>query len=603
MFQGAGVTGPSAPAMGVHAFTSVRWTSVAAAVLFSVSVAQAQEQNAAVLDHWADQTGEQVELSHGDNGAVTWRVNTSVDIYRRSVTASGEEQQLTPYTSGNFHNASASGEWQSESPDGEASHVYFADSHTSDPSVQSRFRNQINTLQLGLSSPTHRLAAGDVVANFSMLGASTGLRGASAQWQGQSLGLEAFGGVVSDSWETLLGARPFSGAQEVPVRKRNVYGLKFSHPLSERVSAFATIQTFDDRRSDAVEHATNISGDAYTDSLPEPAYNAHSRTIGLAYQRSFDGGQSLGIDVERGWSDGDIAALGERTSANAHSLNIRAAIPWSEGHQYTLGLGHHDLGLHWQGLGAAALPGTREIYVTNGLQWNNGISWFHDWRNGMDRQVWGDGIYAAKLITSTHQLGWQPEWMEGGALALHDIRSRSSDNAGGASSAHKTQASVSLVSGGWQASVQWGLAGQTVNASTGEKQRVRDWQVSAGHSAQDLPRNPLGVSSYSASVFAGRKTHLSSAQGRLVVRSVGLDVSSFSPTWGSLSLSHSRQWVDLVVGGQSVPSRNTSLNYIKDLSSGLSLRVYASHLDQNPGLAYAQLSEKLVGVQLSKTFP
>ncbi|GAA6143040.1 hypothetical protein [Hydrogenophaga sp. 5NK40-0174] len=560
----------------------------------------AQSGNEAVLEQWSEQTGEQVQVSRDEAGGVTWSVSASVDAYQRRVEAPADSQELTPYRNGDFHSVTTSGEWQSQKGDGQTSHVFFANTHSSDPAIHSLYRNQITTLQAGFGDASRRAAAGDVVANFSMLGASTGLRGISAQWQGSRHSVEGFSGVVVHSWETLFGTKALPDASDVPLRKRNVHGLKFNTALNEQVTVFATVQTFDDRKLSGM--AASVAGDSsYADSLPEPAYNAQSSTLGLSYRRSFGGGQTLDLVMEQGWSRAGNTSQASRTSAQAHNLNLQGSVPWSDG-QYSLGLGHHELGMQWTGLGAAAYPGSRESYLTNGLQWDNGFSWLHDWRDGMSRQPWGDDVYEARLMTSTHQIGWQPEWMNGGMLALHDIRTRSSDNADNTSRAHKTQASVSMVSGGWQGSAQSGLSGQDVIAESGERERVRDWQVSVGHSAQDLAQNAFRLSSYSASVFAGRKSHLSRGDGRMVVRSVGFDLSSYSPVWGSLSLSHSRQWVRLAAGGEEVPTRNTTLDYVKELQNGLTFRIYASRLDQNLGLPYAELNEKLVGVQLSKSF-
>ncbi len=572
-----------------------RLGSLCAGASLFLSVAHAQGGNDAVLNNWTDQTGERVEVGRSDDGAVTWRASVSVDGYRRDVESPGDVNLLTPSRSGDFHNATVSGEWRSKRADERESHLQIVNTDSSDPAVHARYRNQINTLQAGMAGPSHRATAGDVVANFSTLGASTGLRGMALQWRPGPLTVDVFGGVVTDSWETLFGQNPLPTLYEMPVRKRNVYGMKFSTPLSDQLTAFATVQTFDDRVIEAGEAA-------YTDGLPQPMQNARSTTAGAAYQRTFGGGQTLELEAEFGSSRADADAPDDRVSDRALSLGARGSVPWSAG-RYTLGIGHHDLGMNWTGMGSAALAGSRESYVSNGLQWDNGLSWNHDWRDGFNQLPWGDDIYEATLITSTHRLGWQPAWMNGGSFALYDVRSQSEDNAGADSEAHQTQASVSLVHGDWQGSLQWGLSGQDFPTASGERTRLRDWQVSVGHSARDMARNGLRLTSYSVNVFAGRQTHLTGAEGRMLVRSVGIDLSSFSPVWGGLSLSHSRQWVRLVVGGSEVPTRSTTLSYSKALQSGLSIRLYASHLDQNVGLPYAELAEKTVGLQLSKTWP
>lgn len=572
-----------------------RFGGLCASASLLLSVAHAQGGNDAVLDQWADQTGERVEVGRSADGAVTWRASVSVDGYRRDVSTPGDVDLLTPNRSGDFHNATVSGEWHAKRPDERESHFQIANTHSSDPAVHSRYRNQITTLQGGMAGPSHRVAAGDVVANFSTLGASTGLRGTALQWRPGRHTVDVFGGVVSDSWETLFGVKPRTTAYELPIRKRNVYGMKFSTPLSERITAFATVQTFDDRVVDA--------GDpAHTDGMPRPMHNAQSTTVGAAYQRTFGGGQTLELEAEFGGSRADAETPGDRLSDRAFSLGARGAVPWRGG-RYTIGAGHHDLGMDWTGMGAAALAGTRESYLSNGLQWDNGLSWHHDWREGLNQLPWGEDIYAATLVTSTHRLGWQPAWMNGGSIALHDIRSRTDDNAGADSRAHQTQAVVSLVHGDWQGSLQWGLSGQDFPTASGERTRLRDWQMSVGHSARDMARNVLRLASYSVNVFAGRQTHLTGTDGRMVVRSVGVDLSGFSPVWGGLSLTHSRQWARLTLGGAEVPTRSTTLSYSKALRSGLSLRLYANHLDQNAGLPHAQLSERTVGIQLSQTWP
>lgn len=568
------------------------WLACTAMML---SMAHAQSENEAVLDGWAAQTGEQVEVDRSEGGAVTWSVSASVDIYQRQVESPGEADLLTPRRDGRFHNAAVSAEWRATQDGDHGSHFYVANTHSSDRAVQALYRNKVTSLQAGISRPGRRAVVGDVVANFSTLGASTGLRGTALQWQAGRHTVEAFGGVVSDSWETLWGAKPLAYAVEGPSGKRHVYGTKFSTPLSERITVFATVQAFGDRVVEAIDGV-------YADSRPQPAFNGRTSTLGAAYQRRFGGGQVVDVEIEHGGSRADALASGDRRSDRAFSLSLRGDVPWSGG-RYTLGLGHHDLGMDWAGIGAAALAGSRESYLSNSIQWDNGFSWRHDWLDGLTRQPWGDDTYSVMQGTSTHQLGWQPEWMKGGSLALHDIRTRTRDNAGANSRAQQTQASVSLVHGDWQGSVQWGLSGEDFYSVSGEQVRLRDWQVAVGHSTRDLSRNFLQLASYTVNVSAGRKAHTTGVDNRLLVRSAGVDLSTFSPVWGSLSLSHARQWVRLAVGGSEVPTRSTTLSYSKDLRSGLSLRVYASHLAQNVGLTYAQLREKAVGIQLSQAWP
>ncbi len=568
------------------------WWAGASLVL---SVAHAQGTRDAVLENWADQTGERIEVGRSADGTVSWRTTIAVDGYRRDVDSPGDASLLTPNRGGDFHHATVSGEWRATRAGERESHFQIVNTHSSDRSVLSRHENQITSLQGGLSGPSHRVAAGDVVANFSTLGASTGLRGTSLQWQTGRHTIEAFGGVVSDSWESLFGVRPLATAHEPTSRKRSVYGLKLGTPLSERVTAFATLQTFDDRVAGTGEAA-------FSDGGPDPVRNARSATVGATYQRTFGAGQTLDVDMELGASRSDAAASGERDSDRAASLNALGTVPWSGG-RYSLALGHHDLGMRWSGLGAAALAGTRESYLSNGVQWDNGLSWHHDWREGNNRLPWGDAVFDAALATSTHRLSWQPAWMQGGSLALHDIRSRTRDNAGGASDAHQTQAVVSLVRGEWHGALQWGLSGQDFPTASGEQTRLRDWQVSAGRAARDMAANGLRLESLSVNVFAGRQIHLTGTDGRMLVRSAGFDLISFSPVWGSLSLAHTRQWVRLAVSGADVPTHNTTLSFSKALRSGLSIRVYVNHLDQNEGLLHARLAEKTVGIQLSRTWP
>lgn len=560
-----------------------------------LSPAHGQVENEAVLDSWAAHTGEQVEVDRSEDGAVTWSVSASVDIYQREVESPGEADLLTPRRDGSFHNATVSAEWRATQDGDHGSHFYVANTHSSDRAVQSLYRNRLTSLQAGVSRPGRRAVVGDVVANFSVLGAGTGLRGTALQWEAGRHTLEAFGGVVSDSWETLLGTRRLTDAIDAPVGKRHVYGMKFSTPIGERATVFATVQAFDDRAADALDGT-------YADGRPQPVSNARTSTLGVAYQRRFGGGRMFGLEVEHGASQADAFVSGDRRSDRAFSLSLRGDVPWSGG-RYTLGLGHHDLGMDWAGIGAAALAGSRESYLSNSIQWDKGLSWRHDWLDGLTRQPWGDDTYRVMQGTSTHQLVWQPEWLKGGSLALHDIRSRTRDNAGANSRAQQTQASVSLVHGDWQGLVQWGLSGEDFYSTSGERVRLRDWQVAVGHSARDLSRNFLQLASYAVNVSAGRKAHTTGVDNRLLVRSAGVDLSSFSPVWGSLSLSHARQWVRLAVGGSEVPTRSTTLSYSKDLRSGLSLRVYASHLAQNVGLTYAQLREKAVGIQLSQAWP
>lgn len=572
------------------------WLSCAFPLLWvSQTQALAQTQNEDVLGNWAAQTGERVQVDRDENGTVSWRLSAVVDVYRREVESPGELDLLTANQNGNIHSATVSADWRSGQEGQPGSHFYFSNSHSSDRAVHARYRNQITSLQAGVSRPGGRVVVGDVVANHSILGTSTGLRGTALRWRAGRHTVEAFGGVVADSWATLVGTTPRTDAPAGPDGRRHVHGAKISTPLSERMTAFATVQAFDDRVNEAADSV-------YADSLPQQVFNGQSSTLGLAYERSFSGGQVIGFDAEYGGSRADALTPGDRRSDRAYSVGGRAEVPWSGGH-YLLGMGKHDLGMDWAGIGAAAVAGSRESYVSNSVQIGEAWSWRHDWLDSLNRLPWGEDIYEAAQATSTHQLAWQPVWMDGGSLALYDIRTRTEDNADANARIHQTQASVSLVRGDWQGALQWALAAERVYGASGQSARLRDWQLSVGHNGRDLPRNRLQLGSYTVNVSAGRKTHVTAVDNRLQVRSVRVDLSGVSPTWGSLSLSHGRQWVRLAFGDNEVPTRSTTLDYSKTFRSGLSLRVYLSDLDQNAGLPYAQLNERTVGIQLSQTLP
>lgn len=561
-----------------------------------VATAQAQVANEEVLDRWSAQTGESVSVNRHADGTVAWRSSVEIEGYRRSVHSASDDLELvTPNSDGDFYRSFASGEWSSVQANGSESYFQFAHAKSNDRAMLSRFSSQIITLQAGVRNIGWKLEAGDVAVNYSSLGASTGLRGATLRLSAPHHDLEFFGGAVSDSWERLLGTQPLPLANEVHSRRRNVLGVKLSVPLNEQTIAFATSQFFNEKVVEAGDPAQQIA-------LPAPKENARSSTLGVTYNRAFGPDKTLSVSAELGSSLASIDGSSGTNRGKAGHLSALVTAPWAHA-RYSFGMGHQYLGLNWAGMGAIAQGGSRDSYISNGLAWENGLSWTHDWRLGAEALPWGNEFYKTRLATSTHRVGWKPAGMNGSSIGLHHVKSNAKDNAGIESRAQQIQAVAALNSSHWQSTLKWDLAGRRYVSGSDERTRRRDWQASITHNQHDLSPNPIRVSAFSVNMYTGRQTFFSSPFDQAMVRSAGLEFSATSPAWGDVSLSHTRQWLHSSGHGRNMPSKTTTLSLNSSIGAGLLLRIYVSYIDSQIGLSQFQYNEQTVGIQIKTNWP
>jgi hypothetical protein len=566
--------------------------------------AQANTDNAQVLQVWQAQTGQPVWLNGA--GEVEFHGEMSVEAYGQRVhgprpptdqEAAAQQADplrvLVPHTSGDYGRAVFKGDLRTTSPEEDVTYLQMVATGTNDHAVQSRYATQFNSLQTGRAGPGYQIALGDVVAGFSGLSSNLGLRGVLLARQFEQATLTGFGGTVAESWESLLNRHALDGQPPRTQPLRDVLGAKLEYALTRTLATFATVQTWDYRLGAVAPAAANPWGNP----LGINRSDGWSSSVGARYA---EGTAQLSLEWAKSYQKAPDG--GARQGGSAYAID--ASYRWE---RFGVRAGAHDLGGTFGSLAQAVATGMRDWYLGTDWSLTPQLSWSVELRNTLTRGLLQAVLPAlpgqpvlppalSDMDSLTQRLNYNVASLPGLALALTDTRSRSKDGTGARQENDQAQASISYATGPWSLQGSGGLGRTSASLTPAYDGRLRNWQLGVGRSFDN--GNPEVPASWTVStyLFVGGQTQ-TLATGRNESTSLGLTVSAQMARWGQLSLTLQQQRTQQpVAGAPGLRSSNLGFDWTCAVTPQWSLRAYARAQRFNQGSATLAADERVAGV-------
>lgn len=561
-----------------------RFALVAASVPW-VAVSHAQTANDAVLQQWATQTGQSAQVVQTEQGSqLEWHGQASIDVYSNSVSTPGGNASLSPLREGTFERVTVGNDLRSTGAQGDVNYLQAVGTQSNDRSVLSRYNPQMFSFQAGRAGPGYQIAAGDVVASHSTLGANMGLRGFSAARQIDALTVSGFAGTVAESWESLFNARPLNQQPARLTFLRDVYGAKADYQLSRQTSVFGTVQSRQDRRSSLV----GLPG-----AVAPPSQAALAATAGIRYQTNWAPDQTLVVT-------GEIGRSRQKELATRESASDEALLLDAQGRYGAFGLraGFHDLGDRWASVGQSAAPGIREAYAGGDWQLGPAWSWGTDVRRTESNQLFGAAAFHSTLDSLSNRLTWTPEALTGWSFSVSDLRNRMLDATNARGENDSVQFSVSRSVAPWVASLTLGRSALRTEGRAASDSRTNQWQFTAGRSWSDATAETPASLTFNLQGLVGVQSQMMALPASNRALTAGLFGSLLHARWGSVNFNLQMQSIDPENGSPKLRTTQWSLDYTRQLSDQWTVKGFWRDIDRNQGSLIAQVRERVLGIQL-----
>ncbi|MCS6944674.1 MAG: hypothetical protein RMK97_04560 [Sutterellaceae bacterium] len=152
----------------------------------------------------------------------------TADLYSAGVNNPSGNPALTSQSSGTRQRVVLQSEFVAGDPKSPSSFARMMGTVTDDRTLQPRYREMLNHLQIGFGGAGWLLACGDVVGAYSPLAINVGLRGLSGAVAGERWTLALAGGMLAESWEALAKRSTLTGQPARTAFLREVTAGQFS---------------------------------------------------------------------------------------------------------------------------------------------------------------------------------------------------------------------------------------------------------------------------------------------------------------------------------------------------------------------------------------
>jgi hypothetical protein len=553
-------------------------------ILLAVSNSYAQtdesETNQDVLDTWQEVSGQAGTISD-ENGEIEWHGQVTQDVYHVDVESNQPSNTLSGLDEGNFSTTRLQGDLRYNENDGDVSYIQGGFSQTNDEAQQSNYRGQITNIQLGRAGNGYQLAAGDVVADFSKIGSSLGLRGLYANKQMQAFNLAGYAGTIANSWESLFNRSTITGQPARTQYLRDVLGAKLSYAIDGNWSVFGTVQTYSDRES------------SVTDTLSDFLFSesAATGTAGIGYQ---DNKTQWSVELGSSKISYDLQGADD-TSDNA--LLIDAAHAWDT---ISIQAGYHDLGSRYASLAQNILPGVRETYISGQWFMTSNLTYGGDVRNSDSRvsNIFGQKSPLTSGYTVSNWVTYSLPQLPGLTFNLQDTRNwveiKSLDSKSRTTS---TDFTTSYANQYYSSSLtltnlrERDSTSPSTNSTTDGVQLMLGRQLLLGE-LLILPKISGGVQ-----VYGGYQQQRIANGTETSGGNQGVNMNIASEKLGQLQLSFTNRDTSQPNGGASLNTKSVYLDWAKVIKNVFSIKAYISNNYFNHGDKSKQVDEKIVGLQ------
>ena len=592
-----------------HANRTTIWLGLLCGAPFLASAALAQEapppgagSNEEALKAWQAASGNQISptVVKTDEGEtrLEWRSTLAADAYNNGIlpppAAPGAPPTATPLNTGNFAKAVLATDIRLLEPGGQVNFMQFAVTASNDRSALARYRNQLNSFQLGRTGQGYQVGAGDAAINFSQLGSTLGLRGLSMQRQLGAWTLSSYGGVVAESWEALVNRTPLDQNAVRSRYLRNVVGAKVEYAVMPGLKAFTTLQGYRD-------DVPSLSASQF---VQQPS-DARSVSTGLAYQA----GPWTGTTEVAQSRFEERYQLARRGNALLIDGTYRQAT-WS------LRSGFHDIDPKYISLSQAVPPGVKEWYL--GGDWT-AAAWINlgmDYRDAMSRTA-GLALLAppadpalpppfpvmatstlTRALTSRANINFGPD-LPGWALSLTNTLNRGEDTQQRANRNQNTNAALSYSSPTWTGNLT-GSTGKVASVANPQgDSTTRGAQVLLGRTYQGsvIPWS-LGWT-----LTGGMQTQrLIAAGNETVSRTHGLSLNGQRAEWAQFTFAYQGANISQTTGGPDLVTQTLQVEVLKQFGAQHTFKVYLRGSHRNIGDVLLRTDERVFGVSLGMTW-
>ncbi len=534
-----------------------------------------------------------------DDGALKfeWHGTFATDVYNNDIKPPPAHDAATPLATplntGSFAKAIFTSDLRVLEPGGQVNFMQFGVTASTDRSQLSRYRNQLNSLQLGRTGTGYQYGAGDAAVSFSQLGSTLGLRGLNVVQQIGKWSLATYGGVVSDSWEALYNRTPLDSSAARSRFTRNVLGTKVEYALATGLKVFTTMQGY----SDSV-----ASLDA--DKVTQQPSAARALTTGLAYQ---EGAWAVTFEIaasrfkERYQLERSGDALLLDTTYRQSVWSVRG--------------GYHNVAPKFVSLSQSASPGIKEWYT--GADWT-AATWLTlgtDYRDAANRtaalELLPPPVLAGEVAvpisaqaatsSNTNALSNRANLnfnalMQGLSLNLANSNNRGEDAQKNKNKNKNNNAALAYSSATWNGNVGY-TVGKTASSSSPQAD-----STSRGLQAQ-LGRNYTGTVipwSLGWSVTAGDQLQkLLVAGTQTKSRTHGFTLNGQRSDWAQVTLNYQGASVTQTTGGPTLATRSLQLDIVRQFNQLSSLKAYLRLSSRNIGDVTLRTEERNFGLLLN----
>ena len=535
--------------------------------------------NAQVLQSWRQQTGQSASVT--TEGKIEFHGGVTVDAYNNDVSSPSGNPALSPLRENNYGKLIFQGDIRTQSAEQDVTYVQGVLTASNDRSLIQRYANQINSFQTGRAGLGYQIAFGDVVANYSTLSSSLGLRGLLAARQFGALTVTGVAGTVAESWEALLNRSALDNLAPRTRYLRDVMGVKAEYAFDQQLSAFATLQSYSDRTSSAALP------------LGSPALSGAVLSSGLKYSQD-----ALQISAELAASNTEDknTLIDSRGKAFVIDGTYRFASPG-----INLRFGYHDLGPRFVSLAQSVAPGIQEWYAGADWQIFPQLNWGLDLRDSTTRIAANVFSPASQteLQTLNNRLSYSFQDITGLVLSLSDTRNRGKDALGNPNRNDTSQLSLNYGSQLWTAGASLGQGHSRSPANPLGDSNNSQWQLNLGRNWSDASLEKQASWTVGVQSFLGQQVQKLIAAGTASKNtSYGLNLTASSTPMGQWLLGLQRQQTEQPTpGAPRLATTTLNLDWTKALTQQWQLKGYAKINRRNHGDVALQLDERILGVQ------
>lgn len=547
-------------------------------------------ENSQVLSQWEGTGGQAPQIVAEQDGGtrIEWHGGIAWDKY---VNKSTGGDIFTPQRSGSFYVAQVTNDLRGTGPDGDVSYFQFSGTHTNDRAVLSN-PSQIGVFRIGRAGQGYKFEAGDVVANYSTLGANTPMRGLFGEGFLGKAYVSASAGVISESWEAL--------ADTVPRTRylRNAYAVKVDLPVGESTHFFVTNQGYAD------DSSSGTPGTVAGGTIALAAANARNTTLGFNHQQgqfSLQGEVGASYwkeDVQKGYNDNAVML---DAGYQLGTVNLRA--------------GHHDIGTYYTSISAMGGAGVNENYINAAWPAKSWLSLSIDLRNSENKLAAppSPATTPGSTIPPVNTTGNSSKTDSGSLNANINIEAvpglssnlvymeTKGENSDGGRNANKNHgAGLSYVYQTWNGSANFQQSISTNSGTTASNSTTDTWNYLVGKAWSDAAPDAapswnlnlnLGFGTSHQDLDSGASTKGENASANLTAQHI---------KWGNLTAAYRYNAISSPLDGSKSKQRQyqieTAHSFAKQNRAGIKL--YWQHSDSFTGAAFGYTEQKL-GFQLS----